>query len=434
MRRGLLLILVLAPLARADEFGRTVRSLKADDRERRREALDAFASARIRPGTRSERRQAERALVRFLSDRFPGSERALAVRGLGHLAEPPYDRLLRWLPEERDDRVLAAAEQVFRRAPGKLGFQLATRIAATKEPIPRAILIRMLGAIPDADARRRTRLHASIADHWCPRATAAHALARDREVAALPPLVALLDSDDPALLTAAMESLTLLTRKPFGRDTVKWKGWWDTRPKDAPLLEPPQKPLREGEHRYAHEHRERRTIAPRYFGIPIRGRKVVFVFDVSASMRYKLPLATDQLVRAVKGLPSDSEFEVIFFNEHVWPWRGRLSHADPVTKELLVRHLPTLEIKSYTNLFDSIARALDLAPEEVFVISDGAPNRGRWQLPRDIIREVKARNATVGARIHTVSVVRVVDGDEHIALLKAIAEGNGGEHVQRTLK
>jgi hypothetical protein len=105
-----------------------------------------------------------------------------------------------------------------------------------------------------------------------------------------------------------------------------------------------------------------------------------------------------------------------------------------VTKDLLVRHLPTIEIKSYTNLFDSVADALDLEPEEIFVISDGAPNRGRWRLPRDIIREVKARNAVVGARIHTVSVVRVVDGDEHIALLKAIAEGNAGEHVQRTLK
>jgi hypothetical protein len=430
----LLPVLVLAALARADDFGRTLRGLKADDRERRREALDAFAAARIRPDSRSERRQAERALARFLSARFPGSERALAVQGLGRLSEPPYDRLLKWLPEERDDRVLAAAEEVFRAAPGKFGFELASRLAETRDPVPRAILIRMLGAIPDADARRRTRLHASIADHWCPRAAAAHALARDRDPAALPPLVALLDSDDPALLTAAAESLTLLTRQPFGRDAVKWKAWWDTRAEDAPLLEVPREPLREGERRYAHEDRARRTVAPRYFGIPIRGRKVVFVFDVSASMRYKLPLATDQLVRAVKGLPSDSEFEVIFFNEHVWPWRGRLSHADPVTKELLVRHLPTIEIKSYTNLFDSVAEALDLGPEEVFVISDGAPNRGRWRLPRDIIREVKARNETVGATIHTVSVVRVVDGDEHIALLKAIAEGNGGEHVQRTLK
>jgi hypothetical protein len=33
-----------------------------------------------------------------------------------------------------------------------------------------------------------------------------------------------------------------------------------------------------------------------------------------------------------------------------------------------------------------------------------------------------------------VSVVRVVDGEEHISLLERIAESNGGQHVARTLK
>ena len=79
-------------------------------------------------------------------------------------------------------------------------------------------------------------------------------------------------------------------------------------------------------------------------------------------MRYKLPLAYDQLARAVKALPSTTRFEVVFFNEHVFPWRGRLSRADPVTKELLLRHLPTIEIKLYTNLFDAIETALEMAP------------------------------------------------------------------------
>ena len=54
---------------------------------------------------------------------------------------------------------------------------------------------------------------------------------------------------------------------------------------------------------------ERKTIAGTYFGIPIQGRKVAFVFDMSASMRYKLPLALDQLTRAVKSLPSHAMFD-----------------------------------------------------------------------------------------------------------------------------
>ena len=150
-------------------------------------------------------------------------------------------------------------------------------------------------------------------------------------------------------------------------------------------------------------------------------------------MRYKLPLAYDQLARVVKGLPSTTLFEVVFFNEFVWPWRGRLSHADPVTKQLLLQHLPKIEIKSYTNLFDAIEKALSLKVDEIFVISDGEPNRGRKRFPRDILRELKKINARKTV-IHSISVVRVVDGDKHIELLEQIARDHGGRHVQRTLK
>ena len=61
------------------------------------------------------------------------------------------------------------------------------------------------------------------------------------------------------------------------------------------------------------------------------------------------------------------------------------------------------------------------------------PNRGRRQHPRDILSELREIN-TRKARIHAVSVVRVVDGDEHVDLLRRIAEEHGGTYVERTLK
>ena len=143
--------------------------------------------------------------------------------------------------------------------------------------------------------------------------------------------------------------------------------------------------------------------------------------------------AVEQLERAVKSLPSTAQFEVVFFNEHVWPWRGRLSCADPVTKGLLVRHLPTIEVKNYTNLFEAIETALALGVEEVFVVSYGEPNRGRKQFADEILAELKRLN-TKRAKIHTVSVIRTVDGEEHVKLLKRIADESGGTHVERTLR
>ena len=434
MRRSLALLLLAAAAGAAPpDFDRALRALRADQRERRREALEAFATGEVGPRSDYQRNRALDALRRFLSDRFPGEERAHAFRAIGRLAtERGYLLLLDRLEEDTDDRVQMAAEEVFRKAPQELADEVSRRIAGAEDPLLRAGFVRVLGALPGDTARERTRLRAAMADHWCPRAAAAHGLADDPAPEALPPLIGLLDTDDPALVTAGVESLTRLTRLDHGRDTVAWKTWWETRDVLAPIEEALGKEPSGGERRTVAEDPERRTFAVPWFGIPVRGDKVVFVCDVSGSMRYKLPLAYDQLTRAVKGLPSTAQFDVIFFNEHVWPWRGRLCHADPVTKELLVRHLPTIEIKSYTNLFDAMERGLELGVDEMFVISDGEPNRGRKQFPDDILSELERINTRT--RIHTVSIVRTVDGDEHLALLKRIAAGNGGQHITRTLR
>jgi len=432
MRRFALLLLLAGTAFAGTDLGRTLRALKADDRDRRREALEALAGGEVEAASRSQQDQAFRALRRFLSDRVPGPERALAVQALGRLGgDRVYEELLDRVGEERDDRVLQATEEAFRKGPPDWADRLLQRVHEAPDPLTRAAVMRMLGALPGEAARQRVRLRASMADDWCPWATAIHALADDKDPEALAELEKLLDASDPAVLTAALESLTRITRKQFGRDVVKWKAWLRTREQTEAIEKAEE--AAGGERRTYAENPERRTVAGHFFGIPIRGKKVVFVFDVSASMRYKLPIAYEQLSLAVKSLPSSAMFEVVFFNEHVWPWRGRLSHADPITKELLLEHLDTIEIKSYTNLFDSIEKALSLEPDEVFVISDGAPNRGRKKFPSDIragILELNRRHA----RINTVSVVRVVDGEEHIALLAGIAEDSGGETVQRTLK
>jgi von Willebrand factor type A domain/HEAT repeats len=445
MVRLCLLALLAAP-AVAEDFDKALRSLKGDDRDRRRAALDAFAKGELEPATAYQRDRALETLRRFLSDRFPGDDRAQAFRAIGRLStDRGYGALLERLSSDGDDRVLEAAEEAFRAVPeaeaGALLDEVTRRIEEAGDPLVRAVYVRVLGALPGAAAR--IRLRSTMPDDWCPRAAAAHALARDKSPEALPLLVELLDSDDPALLTAAIESLTALTRKDLGRDPVAWKTWWETRDKVAPIDEALARkeggpgggePKPDGERRtVARPPTTRKTIGGTYFGIPVAGSKVAFVCDVSGSMRYKLDLSYEQLSRAVKALPSTSQFEVVFFNEHVWPWRGRLSRADPVTKELLLRHLPTIEVKNYTNLFEAIETALALGVDEVFVISDGEPNRGRKQFADEILAELKRLN-TRGTRIHTVSVIRTVDGDEHVSVLKRIADENGGEHIERTLR
>ncbi len=440
MRRLHLLLLTVWSLGArvaegGDALGPLLRALADDDRERRREALDALASGRVRPETRREGERIERALARLLSDTVPGGERALATIGLGRLERPgAFLAIASRLRTEEDDRVLDAAADSFRVAAPEALFRMLRDLDLERDPLRRAIYVRMVGMTSDPEARARVRVRAAAETDWCPRAAAALALGHDPAPEVLPILVSMLDAADPGVVAAAVEALTRLTGQRHAADLPAWKAWWSTRDRLPPAesAEPPPAPKPDAR-RYAHEVDDGEVVPPYYFGIPVRGRKVVFVCDVSASMRYKLPLANDQLARAIKGLSSHVRFEVIFFNEFVWPWRGRLSRADPATKELLVRHLPTIEIKSYTNLFDSLERAFELDPDELFVISDGEPNRGRRRLPRDILNETDRLNRR-HVPVHTVSVVRVVDGDEHLSFLKELATRNGGEHVARTLK
>ena len=64
MRQLLLIGLLVAPVL-AGDLGKTLRVLRLEDRERRREALKALALGEIAPATRSEVQKTERALARF---------------------------------------------------------------------------------------------------------------------------------------------------------------------------------------------------------------------------------------------------------------------------------------------------------------------------------------------------------------------------------
>ncbi|MHC4954381.1 MAG: hypothetical protein ACYTGZ_10860 [Planctomycetota bacterium] len=440
MRLAVAVLLLLALPAAAGDFERLLRKARSGDRVTRREALESLADGTVQPGNPSQAAKMARTLDAFLTSKSLGTDRALAVLALGRLRSPKvYAALVKRMRKERDDRVLAAMDKVFSEAPPEWHDTILARFGktASEDAIQRAVYMRMASALPGKKVRAYVRTRARMADPWVIQATVVQALLRDKDERVPELCIELLDAGDRAVNGAALEVLEARTGKRFGRDVVAWKTWWNTRKKtdslDRAIAEAEKQGGPRPETKTVSREEKKEPVRSYFFGMPIRGRKVVFVFDISASMRKKLPIALEQLVKSIKGLPPRTKFEVVFFNEFVWPWRNRLSHADPVTKALLIEHLRKLEIKSYTNLFDAMEKGLLLDPDEMFVISDGAPNRGRKKFERDILSELKRLNERSKAVIHTVSVVRTVDGDDHIGLLKRIAAENGGESVQRTL-
>ncbi|MEM8884414.1 MAG: VWA domain-containing protein [Planctomycetota bacterium] len=434
MRIVLAGLLLLTPV-HANEFGRVLRQAKHADRETRRAALDRLARGEVKPEGRGQTERMIRSLRTYLSGKSLAPDRARAVLALGRLQrEKVHLMLLARLPKERDDRVLVSFEKVFAGSRADQWAEgLVRRYREEKDVLARAALLRIALALPGDEMKKLAVATARMAESWELQATAVQALHRQRGEKTQALCIELLDHSDPAVVGAAIEVLTAQTKKKFGRDEIAWKTWWNTREETEKLDEAIAKAGRLHETKTVAADERKEPVRSYFFGVPVRGKKIVYVFDVSGSMRSKLPLAFAQLVASIKGLPPASSFEVVFFNEQVHPWRRRFSTADPITKSMLVRELGEIEIKSYTNLFDAMELGLELGPDEMFVISDGEPNRGRKQSERDIRSELRKINPRRKVTIHTVSVVRTVDGGKHVELLRAIAGDHGGKSVQRTL-
>ena len=132
----------------------------------------------------------------------------------------------------------------------------------------------------------------------------------------------------------------------------------------------------------------------RFFGVELRRRRVAFLIDFSQSMwGARRARAEEELVLAVKGFPSTNTFAVVLFNEKVWWFKDGPLPARPQEKLDLSRYLVEQETKSYTNIYDALEEALGLAGfgaaarvpapglDELVLLSDGWPNRGKITQP-----------------------------------------------------
>lgn len=312
------------------------------------------------------------------------------------------------------------------------------------DPRVAALAAEALGALPEAAGVPDLLALLVTGPHWAVVTGAMRGLAVHRVPSVPPVLLRHLRHPDVAVRAEARESLVRLTGTDLGVDPARWEAWWEDngdafvfpdREGDAPPESRPERGA--GPTSDDWEPAVRPTFA-RFFGISLRGRDHAFVIDFSQSMwGPRRNEAQAQLIEAVKGLPGRSRFSVILFNEKVWSFNDIPLPASPQAKLDLVTYLPDQETKSYTNIYDALERAFGLtgvgsqaieAPvplDEIVLLSDGVPNRGKIKDSRRILEAITALN-TRSVRLHTVSL-----GHEQLELLPALAEQNGGRHVHK---
>ncbi len=259
---------------------------------------------------------------------------------------------------------------------------------------------------------------------------------------------ALLSNDhSTAAQYQAHDLLCSLTGAVFAIDrTEQWRSWWENNQDTFTLA--PAKTLG--------ARKAGAGTSTSFFGIPVRGTRVVFIVDVSTSMKWsfdgkepKITVAQRQLKAAVAKLSADSSINLVTFARGQNAWKDKLVPANKSNKKSFFAYVDKLRCGPYTNVWAGLKRGLELEVvvhgsryatkvDEIFVLSDGAPTSGEISDPKQILATVTDLNRVNRIRINTIFIEG--EGDKGrggqpqwdmsgAELMKKIAEQNGGRFL-----
>lgn len=255
------------------------------------------------------------------------------------------------------------------------------------------------------------------------------------------------------LLFQTHEVLVSMTGAVIPADQpAKWRAFWDSEKDKVTVQEKKEKPSSGA------------TSAATFCGIPVQGTRVVFVLDLSGSMMWpmeeettdkkkkqsiRLDFAKRELRAAIDALAPNAMFNLVTFNGNPKPdlWNKDLVPANEKNRERFKKHVDGLRADGGTNLWSGLDEALKIKfqvqgqryganIDELFVLSDGAPNLGDVIDPVEIVRVVKETNRSAKVRINTVFIssaspeeVRRMEAQMTMTpqkLMRRLAEENGG--------
>ena len=206
----------------------------------------------------------------------------------------------------------------------------------------------------------------------------------------------------------------------------------------------------------------------------MQGTRVIFILDLSGSMKFKmnkaaatptnprkddkqetsnrLDFALRELSRAMDSIAPNASFNLITFNggRDAEVWKKEMVPATEKNRDLFRKHLTKLEADGGTNLWCALEEALKIKSlvydsryttnvDEIFILSDGAPSVGDVLDPVEILRLVKESNRFAGMRINTIFISSLNTEERQQPmpwmtmtpeeLMKRMAEENGGKFV-----
>ena len=171
-------------------------------------------------------------------------------------------------------------------------------------------------------------------------------------------------------------------------------------------------------------------VATGIFGLEARGNRFVYVFDRSASMAEPdgrpLARAKAELLWSIEQLGDVQQFYVIFYNDRMHLFtaaaaRGRLVFATEENKRSARRFIEAVRADGGTRHAEPLLAALRLAPDAIFMLTDGEEAD---DLTEDELRRIRG---SLG-RTRCMIVQFGGDGVDRSPRLARLAAESGGEY------
>ena len=175
--------------------------------------------------------------------------------------------------------------------------------------------------------------------------------------------------------------------------------------------------------------------AETFFGLPGQASSVLFLVDISDSMRHegKIDLAKRQLVRMIETLGSQTRFSVWAFSDGV---QRLLPTPRPATRSLQARMISRVnQLRARQGARTGLEQVLELALEPgevdvVILLTDGLVDSETPSGPATLIDRVKKHNIMRRSSLHVVGVFR---GESSLHLDRGGDQGHPASDLLRGL-
>ncbi len=178
-----------------------------------------------------------------------------------------------------------------------------------------------------------------------------------------------------------------------------------------------------------------------FFGKEVFSKNLLFIIDVSGSMRAKDPSDPDntrlerakaQLNKAVKRLRRGTKFNIIAYSNTVRSWQKKMQISKKSALKKASDFVKGLQPIGLTHTDDAIEKAFqDIRVDTIILLSDGVPAKQNQQNPQVLIEKilkwVKDNNSSRKIKIDTFGFEGGGAGGLG-GFLKKLAEDNGGTY------